>query len=773
MNLRTRLLLVIISLVTISVLIMGLISVNIAVNESSDALTFAAKERLVSQNVQTREALTEYFQFMESQIRTKSYELTTIQATKELIPAYNDYLTKRNKLDSAEMRSLTQYYDGDFTQHYNAANPAKIISASDILTTLSDNALALQHDFIAASAFPLGEKDGLVTLQNDSIYGKVHSRYHPTLRKFLQEFGYYDIFIVDIESGSIVYSVFKELDFATNLSSGPYAQTSLGQAFKMAANASSEDEVFFTNFENYRPSYDAMAGFISTPIFSDNKMIGVLIFQAPMNTINKILTHEDKWKDKGFGESGETYLVNQDQLLLNESRFFVEDKVSYLKAIENKFPSQAKQIDLRNTAVGIQPVNSPSVIMSLQGQSGFHIVQDYRNVDVFSAYSPIKIGDENFGLIAEIDVEEALRPVSAVQHALITSSAIVFIVLIGIAAALSIWFCAGILRPIKRLGEACEVLSKGDGDLTLRLDTCGIAEIDRVALGFNAFVEQIREIVSQMKTDADSLASASHELSVITEQSVLVTSEQRSHTVIVSAAVDELMASIHEVSQSTVDSNQQSEVAQKGINDNLSKTRLAASNFKSLVELISTSSSVIGGLKNEVNQITQVLGVITSIADQTNLLALNAAIEAARAGEAGRGFSVVAEEVRALATRSQQSTVEIAKMIEIMNVSSIKSVEAMEKASRAAGDGIHLIESLSNSMSEMSDNLQHMLSTSGRISKAAEQQKSTSKSVALSITKISEMAQEVEQGSQHTSQSANQLALIGAKSHELVGRFVV
>jgi methyl-accepting chemotaxis protein len=631
----------------------------------------------------------------------------------------------------------------------------------------------MQYDFIAGSSFALGEKDGLVNLANNTQYAEAHRKYHPSMRRFLQEFGYYDIFIADIDSGNIVYSVFKELDFATSISVGPYAQSGIGEVFTKAANASSEDQVFFSSFTTYRPSYDAMAGFAASPIYADGKPIAVLIFQMPMDRINSLLTHEQKWKEKGFGESGETYMVNRHNVLLTESRFFVEDKPAYLRAIKSKYAGEAEEIEQRDTSVGIQPVDSTSVTFALKGQKGFHTIIDYRDIEVFSAYSALKVGDYDYAMIAEVDVEEALRPAVEVRNSLLSTAMIQMLILVVVSVVITLWFTSRLVRPLTNLGLACEDLSGGEADLTMRLGSSSIPEIDRVVKAFNKFLEQIRDIVAQMKTDADSLASASHELSVITEQSVSLTSDQKEQTEMVASAMEELSVSIDDVTRSTMESSQKSQSAQKGLSENVERTNVASDNIKLLVKLIADSSEVIGSLKSEVNQITSFLGVITIIADQTNLLALNAAIEAARAGEAGRGFSVVADEVRALATRSQESTVEIAKMVEIMSQSSIKSVDAMERATETASGGIHLIDLLSVSMNELAVNLQHMIGLSNTVAGASEQQSVTSDSVVQSILRINEMAHDVEMGSQHTKESAHELAKIAARTHELVGRFKV
>ena len=773
MSLKARLLIAIISILLCSILVIGIVSVNLAVRESNIALTNAAKDKLTSQNVQTGEAITAYFDFITSQVRTKAFNVSLIEATEAFIPAFNQYVDMRGEINTAQKKTLESYYSVDFTQQYNVSNPKPISDAANALTELSSTALAMQYDFIAGSAEPLGGKDGLTDLGNNSPYSALHNRYHPDMRHFLQEFGYYDIFIADINTGNIVYSVFKELDFATSLRTGPYADSGIGQAFSAASHAA-KGEVYFSTFEKYRPSYDALAGFASTPIYSaKGQAIAVLIFQMPMDRISSLLNHHNQWSDKGFGESGETYLVNSKGVLLNESRFFVEDKQNYLTAIKSKYPRVAEEIKARDTSVGIQPVDSHAVSVALKGETGFETIIDYREVDVFSAYAPLKVGEHNYAIMAEVDVDEALRSATTVQNHLVTSTVVACVILIGLAVVI-VWLLAvRLVRPLKMLGRTCEDLSGAGGDLTVQLPSSGIPEIDRISDGFNTFIRQIQDIISQIKLDADSLSSASQQLTVITADSAEKTLNQREQTNMVSTAMEQLTLAVSDVSRSTVETNSQSQEAQASLTENMQRAGLAADNIKLLVQLIDDSSNVIGSLKDEVNQITTVLNVITSIADQTNLLALNAAIEAARAGEAGRGFSVVADEVRALATRSQESTVEISKLIDVMNQSAVKSVHSMERATAAAGGGIHLVDLVTVALDELSENLKQVLALTDTVATATEEQNHASDSVLSSVKSISTLAQEVEQGSDETSAAASELAKIAAHTHELVGRFKV
>lgn len=773
MSLKLRLLLAIIPLVVVSILIMGGLSLKIAIDNTRTALTTSAEEKLTAQNTQTKELVEAYFTTVESQLRSQANTSTAVNAAKTFIAGFNQYQNQRTALSSAETEALQQYYNNDFAGLYNQRNPDSLSDPTQLLNGLSQNALALQYDFIAGSEFPIGEKDTLLRLDNVSDYAEAHNQYHEDFRQFLQEFGYYDIFIADPATGNIVYSVFKELDFATSISSGPYANSGIGEAFTQAMSATDKNQVFFSELESYLPSYDALAGFLSTPIVENGETVGILIFQIPLDRLNTLLTHHQEWSEAGFGYSGETYLVNPDTTLLTESRFFLEDQQGYLDILRQSMPSIAEQITMRDTSIGIQPVNSPSAKSALSGQSGFAVIKDYRDVEVFSVYSPISIGNYTYGLIAEIDTEEALAALATVKSRLITSTIIEFVIIVIAAVGIALFLANRLVKPLNDVGKMCAGLAQGEGDLTIRLKASGIPEIDNIISPFNIFIGQIRDIVANVKQDAESLASASEELSAITNQSESTTIQQRDMTHQVATALEELSASISEVARSTQETQEFSSGAHGSLRENMERTDMAADNIKLLVQLIRDSSGTITSLQSEVNQITSVLNVITSIADQTNLLALNAAIEAARAGDAGRGFSVVADEVRALANRSQENTIEISKIVEKMNISSEKSVKSMEQAAAAADGGIHLVDLVTVAMNELSDTLDSVQNMTTTVAAATEEQDVTSSSVTGNVGQINEMAHDVEVGARQTSEAASELARIANRASELVGRFRV
>ena len=198
---------------------------------------------------------------------------------------------------------------------------------------LDDDSIALQYHYIKANNHPLGSKDQLDTPGDASTYSKLHAKYHPGIRNYLKTFGYYDIFLVDIDTGDIVYSVFKELDFSTSLLEGPYAETNFGEAFRAAKAASDPNFVKIVDLKPYFPSYEFPAGFIASPIFDGRKKIGVLMMQIPVEQIDAIMTNQGKWREVGMGDTTETYLVGPDFLMRSNSRFFVEKAAKYFDSV--------------------------------------------------------------------------------------------------------------------------------------------------------------------------------------------------------------------------------------------------------------------------------------------------------------------------------------------------------------------------------------------------------------------------------------------------------
>ena len=209
---------------------------------------------------------------------------------------------------------LLSYYNDEFLVNYKNVNNGLEIDVNELINKLSPEAVMMQHAYIYDNPAPLGSKHEYLSSSMNSTYDKAHTLVHPSLRQFLEAFGYYDIFLVDSKKGRVIYSVYKELDYATNLLSGPYADTGLAEVFRQANKLTSKDEFVLLDYAQYSPSYEAPASFIASPIYDGNEKVGVLIFQMPLEKISSIMNARS-----GMGETGEAYLVGSDGLLRSDS----------------------------------------------------------------------------------------------------------------------------------------------------------------------------------------------------------------------------------------------------------------------------------------------------------------------------------------------------------------------------------------------------------------------------------------------------------------------
>lgn len=207
---------------------------------------------------------------------------------------------------------LQTFYKDQFGKTFSEKNNGEQFNVDAALSLMEPVTLSAQFDFISQNENPLGSKHLMTTPTRRSPYAEVHRRHHPELKKFLELYGLYDVFMVD-ERGYLVYSVFKETDFATNLATGPWADSGLARAWK-AAQQLSEGTVHLEDFEKYTPSYNAPASFMSTPVYKDGKRTGTFIVQLPLDQVTKIAQNRE-----GLGVKGEFLLLGEDGRLRADS----------------------------------------------------------------------------------------------------------------------------------------------------------------------------------------------------------------------------------------------------------------------------------------------------------------------------------------------------------------------------------------------------------------------------------------------------------------------
>jgi len=210
-----------------------------------------------------------------------SENLMVIDAMDEFEEAFNEI-----SLDDVSINrgSLQSYYDNEFGEEYKRRNQGDAYDTQELLGQLVPRAAYFQNLYISENPNPLGSKDLLNAASDGSRYSALHAKYHPIFKQYLERFELYDIFLVDAKSGDIVYSVFKELDYATSMKTGAFEKSGIGSAFAKG-NAAAVGSVSFDDYKPYLPSYNDQAVFISTPIVKNGERLGVLIYQAPIDRI--------------------------------------------------------------------------------------------------------------------------------------------------------------------------------------------------------------------------------------------------------------------------------------------------------------------------------------------------------------------------------------------------------------------------------------------------------------------------------------------------------
>ncbi|SFC16111.1 methyl-accepting chemotaxis protein [Pseudoalteromonas denitrificans] len=772
MKLKSKLIFQAIFLALVPALVTALIITLEANQASFKALENKTKERLVSLRELKKTQIESYFGTINSQIITMSKNPAVIDASIDFVKYFND-----EPLDSfvsvSERNSLSRYYQSDFTEQFKSKNPNSLINANLKVAQLDNRSIHFQNKYIASNQFPLGQKDRLHS-GGSSKYDETHERYHAMFQDFLTRFGYYDIFIADAKTGNIVYSVYKEIDYATSVKHGAYSNSGIGDAFRQSVNAYDVNHTSMIDFKSYFPSYNFPASFISSPIKNNiGETVAVLIYQMPIDGINNTMTSDQKWQHVGLGLSGETYLVGPDKLLRSESRFLIEDKSNYIKALEiSEHQPNTNRININNSAIGLQYVDTKGVSQALQGIADVDVFLDYRDVPVLSAYTSISFGGLKWALMAEIDVAEAFYDAYKLSDDLFFYSILCLIVIAIFSIIIGLYITKVLVSPINVLVERITDISQGDGDLTAKLSIAERKdEIGDVAKAFNQFVLHIRNLIIDIDKHAGQLASASEELSSVTKETNEVVTLQKEKADQASIAMQNFTGNISEMSGNT---EQSASLTQRANQESINGAEVALNTqeeINHLVQSVTLASNELKELEIQVQDITSILSVIDSIADQTNLLALNAAIEAARAGDSGRGFAVVADEVRMLAGKTQQSTVEIQNKIESLKISSNKSVIAMERASKQAITGITLVEETTTSLHLVTELISDVSNQNTENAIVATQQNENVDEVNQNIIDISRYTENTAGASLQTAQASNELAKLAIDMSTIVKQF--
>ena len=494
------------ALLTVSLLPLGFMGVS-TYRSASTALEDQALNQVETVRSITAKSVERYFSTLENQLRIVAEDQMTIAALKEFTGGMATLASdaEMSEEDIATAREqLLRFYEGDVAAAYRERSQEPP-AARTVVDALDVDATLLQSLYLAGNKNPIGSKDRLEDADDGSAYSQSHANYHPIYRSMQQKFGLYDLFLVDAQSGDIVYSVFKETDFATSLKSGSFSSSSIGTAFTEAVTRGRKDTVSFADFRPYVPSYSAPASFIAAPIYDGRELIGAVVFQLPIDRLNEIIS-----ETVGMGETGETYAVGSDGLFRTDSRFLDE------LGVQTTIINPEVRVDSR-------PVEECFERNAAGTARGF----DYRNAPVLASWTPITVHASEQGgtavrwaLISEIDEAEVFQPITSLRNFALT---IFIVTTIGVVIV-----STGIAQRFTKEAQRQATLVSGIVDNTHALASAS---------------EELTSVSQQMSAAAEETTAQANLVSAAAEQ---VSGSAKG----VSSSVDNLGQSIHEIAGS-------------------------------------------------------------------------------------------------------------------------------------------------------------------------------------------------------------------------------
>jgi methyl-accepting chemotaxis protein len=481
------------------------------------------------------------------------------------------------------------------------------------------------------------------------------------------------------------------------------------------------------------PYMDVSINKLVITIATPAKNIGVVGGDLSLETLTTIL---DSLKIDGMGYA---FLVSADGKILVHP-----DKSVINTSIQQLYPQNTPTI---NSALSETTLNGAKQILTFAPIQGLPSVNWYIGLAVDK--------DQAYEMLSEFRTSAIIATIIAV---------VIIIVLLGMLIRI-------LMQPLHTMARAMQDIAQGEGDLTKRLQIQSNDEFGQLARSFNQFVERIHTSISEVSSATALVNEVAKLVANASNASMLNSDEQASRTSSVAAAINELGAATQEIARNAADASNHASSARLQAEDGRQVLGKTIHSMNALSEQIRGSCSNIEILNRKTVDIGQILEVIQSISQQTNLLALNAAIEAARAGEAGRGFAVVADEVRNLAHRTQTSAQEIQKMIEELQVGSHDAVITMTESQRHSEDSVTIANQAGESLGTVTERIGEIDGMNQSVATATEEQTSVVESINIDITEINTLNQEGVENLQATLRACEDLEQQATRLKHLVDSF--
>ena len=772
-SIKTKILFVSVSLVVIPLIITSYVMSHEASSEAASALQQQVANQLVSIREIKKSQIESYLKSLELRVKRYSIDPAIVMYMQKLSTYFG--IDKRHLKDvSAQKTKLIDFYKGQYSQAYAKLNPEPAKDPAAIVDKLDNIDIALQSSYVATDA-KFGEKHNLIQPEDGLSYSNAHGESHPVLKRLFEKLDVADMYLVD-PKGNVVYSVQKNPDFGTNLNTGPYKDSALAHTYQAAIKSQDYDFVAVSDIAPHPADFNQPAMFIASPIQNLEEedayeILGVLVLKISLADINALMTSNAKWKQMGMGVSGDTYLVGADKTLRSNYRPLIQDKANFIRRIGKLVkPAVVKTMAMQNTAIDRLRIDNDVINRVLAGKSGVGMSHSITGEATLSAYAPLKFKNLNWGVISEINADEALAASKSLANKIGLIGMLLTGLMIVVAVVVGIVFAIRITKPIIRMSRTMRNIEE-TSDLTQRIEVSSRDELGSMATAMNHMLEKFRNSLESVAASTTMLATASEEMSTITQTTNQNVNRQFSEIDQVATAINEMTATVQEVATNAAKAARAAQEANQQSSAGKQVVETTIDSISDLSQDLEHVSEVIDKLSKHSEGIGVVMDVIKGIAEQTNLLALNAAIEAARAGEQGRGFAVVADEVRTLASRTQQSTTEIEGMIEQLQKESHDAVTAVKQSRERSKQNVQNAATAGDSLLTITDSVTEINDMNTMIASAAEEQSAVTEEINKNIVSIREAAEQTTQGAGQTTTASEELSKLASELQQLVAQF--
>ncbi|MBX2809729.1 MAG: methyl-accepting chemotaxis protein [Cellvibrionaceae bacterium] len=730
MKIKTKLTLAsaLLILLTLTVVTLG---VGITATRHTGAtLDKLAYQQLNALNYRAKELVQQYFIELSQRSSQMAADLLTVTNAFIFNFTYEGYVYNAEGLPDEDFmrQAVRDFYQGDYAKRYEAIN-ASALNVDGLLSRFDENALSLQYQYVAANQHQ--QKALLYGIDTDETeYSQAHNKFHTFAYSLLHHLGVDDILLADVATGFINYSVVKGADYTASLRQGELAGSIAGEVFRAVVEMDDKTAVYLSDFKPYAADFERNNAFMGVPVYSQDQKIAVLLLRISHKKLTAQVTGGGRWQNLGYGDTGQTQIIGRDGLLRTDSRAFLENPEDYLTQIAALVPQPHLDVMRRIASdAGLQKRANPAVDEALAGRQGNIMYQTFTGDTVLASYQPLKVLDQSWAIITEIQAAEIAAPRQALIAKIVFTSSVIGFITLVLALLASVGFSYGLLKPMANNVAIIRNLADGDGDLTVRLAEDRKDETGELNQLFNRFISQISVLVHNIQEQSGVLLRTYTDLEGVVqenlkgvEQQQQATGEMTTNMRLLSQVGDDAMSSAQRATDAVERTRVSSEAGMHVVGQTYQSVEQLATDMQQ-------ATAIIKQLEVSSNDISALVDTIRDIADQTNLLALNAAIEAARAGEQGRGFAVVADEVRSLAMRTQTVTTDIDGIIHSLQTESNAAVTIIDKSHvlvseslEEAGRAKQALESITEDVGAITqancaiiDNLQQALAINGRV----------------------------------------------------------